>query len=436
MAREHDISGRFDGISSAGGAKQVLKRDRELTRKSVLVMAVIFIAAACNSMVAARSAASVFLGPISHQFAWTHAQVGAAISFLMMGIAVGTPVLGWLIDRYGPRIVLLPLTAAAGLTLMGFSLTGGVLALFYAAHFVLGVASPGPLAYTKLLATWFSRRRGIALFSISFGFFIAQVAIPPVARGLGVLVGWQGTYLVFGLLELATALPLLALFFREKPSNAGGARDGALRHEDAPSIRYRDILADRDFWLILGAQLASGSVWLGLLTHAIGILGQRGLTSTAATWGISLFAIGGVAAQGVQGLLFDRLNTPKVLIPFGVISLVALVALTRSSSGSAALMAMLALGIGIIGQSGTSYLTTRYFGVRNFGLAYGVMAPFLLMLEAPAPMLVGAVFDRTGSYDAALWFLAACLAAAILMLLSLRAFPDPVGGSSPTDRTG
>jgi cyanate permease len=79
------------------------------------------------------------------------------------------------------------------------------------------------------------------------------------------------------------------------------------------------------------------------------------------------------------------------------------------------------------GQSSiTSYFTTRYFGVRNFSSIYGALFPILILLGAPAPIIIGAIFDSSRSYDLALVVLEVVLTGAIVCFWCLKPYRYPV----------
>jgi len=101
----------------------------------------VVVSAALNSMVVARTGYALLIPQLTAFYSWSYAEAGATITFLMIGIAIGTPVAGALADRHGPRIVLLPLVAVAGLMLMLLSKSGGSLSIFYGGHLPIGLTS-------------------------------------------------------------------------------------------------------------------------------------------------------------------------------------------------------------------------------------------------------------------------------------------------------
>ncbi|WP_171905858.1 MFS transporter [Sphingobium phenoxybenzoativorans] len=402
---------------------------QEITGQSLTVIGVSLVGTFLAGLLVANAAMPVFLAPIAAGYGWSHAEIGAAVTFLFVGSGLGAPLIGPVVDKYGPRRVLLPLTLVSGLTLSSFSVIGASLPLFYAAHFILGMATPGAVAYSKLISTWFFRRRGIALTALGAGAFTASVAIPPLAHLLMSRFEWQNAYLVFGLAELLIALPLLFIFFRERPvsRSSSGIESNEVHPDGAPAIRILQAIRGKTYWLVVGAQLTGMFAYFGFGTHAIGIMTERGLDPTTATLGMSVYAAGGLLAQIATGILLDRFDTPRVIAPFAILSVISLAALFVSRGELPVIAALLFFGIGCGGQvSMTSYFTSRYFGVRNFSTIYGSLLPVLQLLSAPAAIFVGAIFDRTGSYTPALAMLEVSLLASALLFLLLEPYPYPV----------
>lgn len=407
----------------------------EITPRSVLVLAAAFVSAAVSGFLVASTAITIFMDPISRDFAWSRAEIGGALSLLFLGMGVGAPVFGRVADRLGPRQVLLPLTILSGLLLSAFSIIGKSLSLFYAAYFALGVVTPGAVAYSKLISAWFFHRRGIALTAIGAGTALGSVTVPQVANLLLHQMGWQKAYLAFGIVELLVAFPILFFFFRERPTamGAAGLVSNEVRPDGAPFIGMLEAFRSRTYWLLVAALMAGVFAQLGVTTHAIGILSEHGLDLTAATLGVSILAFGGFAASFATGFLLDRYDTPRVIAPFALLSLAGLALLFVSHKPIPVFAALLLFGFGVGGlTSAISYFTSRYFGVRNFSSIYGLIMPILLLLSAPAPAVVGAIFDETGSYGLALLVTGGVLLASLGLLMALPPYPFPVKAESET----
>ena len=410
----------------------------EITLQSLVVVASTLIGSMFSGGLVAMTAIAVFIGAIAHDYGWSHASIGGAMSVLYLGMAISAPVFGRVVDRYGPRIVLLPLTFLSGLLLASFSVIGASLPLFYAAHLLLGISQPGTVAYSKLIATWFFRHRGVALTAMGVGGFFAQFAVPPLARVLMELLGWQRAYVAFGAAEMLISFPILFLFFRERGADADApgiepAESNEVRPDGAPPIGVLQAMRGRTYWLLVAAQAGVLFAFLGVSTHGIGILGERGLDVGTAVWGLSTFALGGLVAQVLTGYLLDRFDTPRVIAPFAILTLLSLLLLQFGHGERVTLAAVFLFGVGCAACGPISYFTSRYFGVRNLSTIYGTLFPITLLLGASAPVVVGAIFDRAGSYAWAMIAADVAIAISIVFFLALGPYPYPVADSANGD---
>jgi sugar phosphate permease len=170
----------------------------------------------------------VFLKPLSQEFGWSRTQISLAFSFGTLGLTLAAPVLGWLVDRFGARRVILPAVLFFGLSVLSLSFLSIHLWHFYAIYLLMGVVGSGTTAvpYAKVISRWFDRRRGLAL-----GLAVAALALggsitPPLAQALIAAVGWRQAYVLLGLMAMGVALPVVGLLLKETPQVMGLGPDG------------------------------------------------------------------------------------------------------------------------------------------------------------------------------------------------------------------
>ena len=404
----------------------------EITPQSLAVVASTLVGSMFSGGLIAMTVIAVFMAPIARDYGWSHGAIGAATALLYLGMAISAPVFGKIVDRRGPRIVLLPLTLLSGLLLTSFSLIGASLWLFYAAYLLLGISQPGTVTHSKLISTWFFRHRGMALTAMGVGGFATQFALPPVARWLMQQIGWQHAYLAFGAAEVLIALPFLFMFFRERRAPAGdilgsGIVSSAEVHPDgAPHIGVWQAMRGRTYWLLVLAQVGTLFAFLGISTHGVEILRERGIDSATAVWGLSSFAFGGLIAQILTGYLLDKIDTPRVIAPFAMISFASLLSVQFGHSIPVILSSLFLFGFGCAACGPITYFTSRFFGVRNLSTIYGSLFPVTLLLAAPAPAVMGVIFDATHSYQVAMVLADGAILLSIAFFLLLEPYPYPV----------
>lgn len=403
-----------------------MRASGEFTAASGRVALVSFMSTLLHASIIAAVATGVYLPAISHDLGWTRAQVGAGVTLNYWGTALGAAVAGRFVDRFGPRSLIVPSALLSGLLLAAFGLINGSRLWFYALFFLLGVSVPGAVGYSKLLSGWFFRRRGLALSGLGVGIFLATIIVPPTAARLQSLFGWRGGFVALGAAIVVILFPAVALFARERQS-AHSSRAVVVQDPDgAPGMSTREVWASRAFWLLAAAQLGSKFAYGAFMVHAVGILTEQGLSPSQAVIGMSAVGIGGLIAQVATGWLVDRFNSPRVMIPIAATSVAGLILIHSAPGQYAVLAGAVLLGVGAGGEDSVmSYLITRFFGVRNFARVYGSMMPLVMVAAAPAPILVGAMFDRSRSYHLALWALEAGMGLGVVAFCLLKPFPFP-----------
>ncbi|WP_437882418.1 MFS transporter [Pseudomonas sp. LRF_L74] len=365
---------------------------------------------------------SLFIAPMSDEFGWDRAEVSLLVTFFGLAVAITSPLKGWLIDRYGARRVMLCLTFALALPLLGLAMVRMVWQL-YALFLVIGILAPGNLPYGRILGLWFRHRLGMAYGVLGLGFGIGG----PVGLFIGhqslELWGWRTTYLVYGVLELCVALPLLAWLFRERQpvpaqSESSIASDG---------LSARQAWSGMSFWLVLANQVLAVFVMSGVMTHGVPMLVERGLSRGEASGVLSALWVGMMVSQPLTGWLMDRFATPRVVLPFALLAVVGMLGFQLGSTGAALWLAVFMIGLGGGGESGTTkYLLIRYFGLRHFSVIYGSIQPFTFAVSISfGAWWLGWLYDRAGSYWLAEWGLSLAFAVAALSLLAFRPYPSP-----------
>jgi MFS family permease len=339
--------------------------------------------------------------------------------------ALASPLRGYLVDRFGARAVVLPLRILLGVVIASIAWLPGTKWAIYGVFALIGLLAPGQVPVGKIIAQWFGRRRGAAFSVLGIGVTMAIPLGLQFARWLIDSYGWRSAFIVYGALQWVIALPPLFFLFRPPPGLSGGAgigtsRSGAHAHE--PGVSPRCAWSSAAFWLIAGNLFVFVLLLAAFLTHGIAILTERGLSREVATAVLSAFTLGTIASQPLLGMLLDRFDTPRIILPFAIAALIGVV-LFQSVQGLAALaVASVIMGLGG-GESGTTqYLISRYFGLRYFSVIYGSIQPCVGIAAAVGPLAMGVLYDRTGSYRMGLMALAVAVFSAVLLLASLKPY--------------
>ena len=169
----------------------------------------------------------IFLKPLAEEFAWSRESISAAFGIAAMTVAVCSPPLGYLLDRFHPRRIILPSIAVFGLAFASLSLLTPHLWHLYLVFFVIGIVGNGTaqMAYSRAVSSWFDRRRGMALSIVMAGGAVGAMVLPPMTEALIGSIGWRSAFVAIGVMVLVIGLPTVALFVRERPvaSTSSGA---------------------------------------------------------------------------------------------------------------------------------------------------------------------------------------------------------------------
>ncbi|WP_337230053.1 MFS transporter, partial [Pseudomonas aeruginosa] len=238
--------------------------------------------------------------------------------------------------------------------------------------------------------------------------------------------GWRGAFLVYGVLELGLALPLLAWLFREPAPDAGVAAGTAVAETALSGSTAPQAWRSASFWLVLGNQVLAVFVMSGIMTHGVPMLVERGLSRGEAGTALSALWVGMMLSQPLMGWLLDRVATPRVALPFALAAVLGMAWFLVGDTPSGLWLAVFLVGLGGGGESGTTkYLLMRYFGLRSFGVIYGSIQPFTFALSISlGAYLLGWLYDRAEGYGTAEWVLLAAFSLAACSLFAFRPYPQ------------
>jgi MFS family permease len=369
---------------------------------------------------------TVFLKPLMQEFHAGRAAVSLAFTIHLVVGALSNPLAGWLIGRYGARKVVLPAAAIFGtllLSVTAFSASLWRLYIFYAA---LGFVIPGvgPLPYGCVVSHWFDRRRGLALGLMMVGIGSGAMIMPAFAQQLVARFGWQAAYVILGVAVLLISIPVAAAFIKEKPQDLSLLPDGARpksstagQETAAPGLSAHDACRTATFWVMVCAFFLVSASVQGCLVHTTAMLRDRGINAQTAASGSSLVGAAVLLGRVFTGYLLDQLFAPRVAAAFFGAAALGIGLLWLGTTPVAFAGGFL-VGLGLGAEVDLiAYLTSRYFGLRAFSEIYSWAFAAFALAGALGPLIMGASFDRTGSYRIALvTFLTATLVAAVLMI--------------------
>jgi MFS family permease len=338
----------------------------------------------------------LFLKPLAAGFGWHREATSAGFSIAALTVAAASPGLGFLLDRYNPRRIILPCIAVFSAAYASLALLTPHLSHFYLTFFVIGLVGNGTayIGYSRAISTWFNRRRGFALSIMLAGSALGAMLLPVLAQAVITHLGWRAAYLILGLLAFAVGFPLTAAFVRERPRLE---QDGDVSTEQGEPVSKA--LATPAFWIIAATVCLYAISVNGAIAHLSALLTDRGVSAAGAAWSVSIIGASGLLGRLLTGLFLDRFFGPRVSQVMLLITVLGIVLLSVASSLTAGLVAAGFIGFSM-GSEGdiTPYLLGRYFGLKRFSTLYALTWTTYAIGGATGPILVGRMFDTLGSY--------------------------------------
>jgi MFS family permease len=387
---------------------------------------------------------NVFMVPVTTSLHWTRGMFSAALLASAVASPIMTPVFGHLLDRYGIRRVALPASALYSLSLCSLSLlqANAYWALFVIVACAAGFgACLGPIVYSKAIAAWFDKERGLALGIATCGVGLGTFVLPQLAQHVITAFGWRAAYVVIGATTFVLSFGMIAIFVREPPGYIERMRlaHALMAHGTQPlglSTRAA-ITGTRQFWILCVIFLLLGTACNGILSgNFVPLLHDRGYSPAAAA---ALLGVSGIAAMIMRvlvGLGLDFVHGPifsaivMLLPPVGV-------GILLSHAGSPApLFAAICLGLAIGAEIDMlGYFVSRYFGRRSFGMLYGLVFGAFAVGVGTGPAILGLSYDHFHSYDPALKLFLVLLVIAALLFLPLGKYLYPKGSETDLETT-
>jgi MFS family permease len=336
-----------------------------------------------------RSSPSVLIHPLEAEFGWSRALIASAISMNLLLFGVASPISGWLIDRYGARIVML-----GSMLLLIFGVSGTMAMTEFWEFFLvwgiivgLGAGGVGSVLTATVGNRWFVARRGLALGILGSASSTGQIIFLPLFMAMITYAGWRMGSMALIIVAIIL-LPLIYLFMRDDPADVGLEPYGAGQPEAAgsggaaslrglrsrnASITLREVLRSPTFWLLAGSFFICGGTANGLIgTHLIPHEIDRGIPQIAAA---SLLGVmGGLNMVGTifSGWMIDRIQPQKWLALVYALRGVSLLLLPFVHDLSGFFVFAVIYGLDWFATVPPSMaITADTFGKQNVGKVYG-----------------------------------------------------------------
>lgn len=336
----------------------------------------IVIAAALLTLLSSglRMSMGVFFLPIANDLGFSRSILSGIIAIGMLFSGIAMPIAGYLVGKYGTRFVLLlgavmiilsTIWSAMSRDYWNFLFSFGI-ALSFGTSFV------GAVSFTPIVAKWFHKRRGLALFIVSTGSMAGIAVMLPVFAFFIPLYGWQNTLVAFSLFFTILAMPI-ALFIMKDNHAAIDQREQAAVQTQPVYIKLIDVLKTRPFWQLSFGLFTCGFSMNLLGTHGVPMLVDHGFDSVTSSTGIGLIGLVAIFSTLVLGYISDIVQRKNILMLVYLVRAIGFIALVLAST-KWQLFTIAAVGglvwAGALSTSGA--ITADIYGVKIVGLLSGL----------------------------------------------------------------
>jgi len=371
---------------------------------------------------------TAFVIPMTNEFGWSYLafSLGASLRGIERGLVA--PLMGFLVDRLGPRKLIFSGAFMAGLGFIMLSRTDSLI-MFYGASLVLsiGFSASTNVVLTTAVAHWFHRRVSLAMGLLTTGFGMGGLLLPVVIWLID-RYEWRTTLFLLGI-GAWVIIPLLGLVIRHKPEQYGYLPDGGLLSAQADAgaptnkvaFTAKQALRTRTFWL-LSLSFTISFIGVGaVILHVMPYLTSVGLASESAVLVATFIPLLSIVGRLGFGWLGDVFAKKHVLAITAAFQSIGLLAFYYAPSLWALIIFLITFGSGYGGAIALRPAIQReYFGRSAFGSIQGWSMAVMTIGGIIGPAFAGWVFDIRASYQLAWLILAAVTTIAIPLIMAIE----------------
>ncbi|MCK5552626.1 MAG: MFS transporter [Deltaproteobacteria bacterium] len=379
---------------------------------------------------------SVFFVAILDEFGWSRSLAAGAFSLFAIIHGTTGPFVGGMVDRFGPRRVILfgSLLLGVGLVLSSLTRIWWHYYLFFGLITAAGVGTTGWVPNTTLIQQWFKANRGLAIGIISSGIGVGILVCVPSVQHLINGVGWRMAYRIMGL-----CIPLIVgtsavVFLRRSPETTS-PRDTAVPEKDiigtaaeAPPIldeewtprawTVRQALSTKQFRFLCVALPLGPFITQSILAHQVAFFVDQGVDTLLASYIVGIVGITSVGTKILWGTLSDRIGrevTYTMGIICGVCGIIVLIIFSVHPFSILKYSYGILFGMGYAAVAALpAIITADFFEGRGYGSVFGTLMFLMGIGAASGAWLAGFLHDQVGSYVPVFIIMIACALLACL----------------------
>jgi len=399
-------------------------------------------------MAPAITTLTVLIFPMSQQLGWSRTLIAGSVSAGAIASLVLSPVVGWAIDRYGARPVLVVSVAGLGLSMV--SLAWATVPFTFYLAFAAGRVvfhTSAPIGASTVAARWFIRKRGRAIGIIFLFGAIGGIVFTMVASLVVESHGLRATWIAIGLVVLVFSVAPPLLLVAERPEDIGLLPDGVepdlampstedqravrpgfsgeqaavitqVRRDDDDSWTLREAVGTRAFWVLVSMGFTSFFVHTSIGVHMGAYFRDIGLGAISAALAVSLSWTVSAVFSVTWGWVTDRIEvryaySGMFLVQAGSTLYLILASGTLGVFLAAGFFGIVSAGFNVV----PSVMYANYFGRSSLGRIRGLGEAGVLLGQGTGPVIAGVLFEIQGSYSMIFWvFVALSLTCSLVVL--------------------
>lgn len=365
-----------------------------------IIVGVCFLALSVIS--ATRASLGLVMPELETDLGWSRGFISSVAAGALIVMALTTPIIGNLLDRHGPRMIMTCglVIAGIGLILTSMVTEKWQFVLSYALLAGIGFGVVGKSIVGATIAIFFTRDRGLAIGIGSGGSTAGHlVLLPALAAVLG-LLGWRYGYIFLGIASFALVPVAWILLRGSKPKHV---KTGDGEPSLTLSGKLRHLFRDRTFLALLGSYTICGFTTAGVVeTHLLPYAQSSGIPMMTGAWAYGVLAVFNMGGMAISGYLSDRINRPVLLASIYILRGFTFFILMQVSGDTVWLLFVFAVVFGLFDYSTipvTTSMVASHLGLKTIGLAIGILGMFHAGGGAAGAFMGGYVYDLYNNYD-------------------------------------
>ena len=358
-----------------------------------------------------------FIIPIETTFGWSRSAISGAMALRQLESGILAPFVGWVVDKFGGRLVIIGGAITTGLGLMALGWFSVGIISFYFFFIIVAIGTSGvshAVTWPVIISRWFDRKKGLAVGIAVTGPTIGTTLII-LNTALEDRFGWRSVLGVYGIVVILF-VGLMGVIVRDRPEELGLNPDGDIsNHEQLGSnslqldsvnskgLTFQETIRTSSFWLLavyLGGMFISSS---GFLTHEhVYFVDDLKFNARDAAVMVTLtFAFSAIGRVG-SGWLMDHMDYRVVMAAASLLMSFSFLYAQIFEITNSWLALPFILGFGISFGSNIpmrAVLASMIFGNRALGSVIGILNGAIVGAGLIGPLMLGIIYDWKGSYS-------------------------------------